>query len=187
VYVRRPGQEGARGEDTMLAAWGGFGEPGGEMAFDGIAALRALLAFARTFEARYDRIRFDAPLGLPLDAVVEDWPQSGAERDIATNGMLRVVDPAAALRAARYVGDGRAVIEVVDDFLDTRDRLAVAFEGGRATRVSATRATPDASYDVRAFAQALAGIYSPEGMRFLGLPALPQVFYRKPVYIMDFF
>jgi len=42
-------------------------------------------------------------------------------------------------------------------------------------------------YDVQSFSQAIVGMYGPEEMRYIGLDPLPAVFYKKPVFISNYF
>jgi len=184
VFERESAPGGGTVMNAATASWGGIV---GETVFADLATLRALLGFAKSFEARYDALRFNTPLCLPLDRLVEDWGLSGATRKLEMNGMLRVVDPVAALKAAAYKGSGRAVIEVRDAFLGMDHRLSVAYEDGAATRVEPTSQSPDATYDIQAFSQAIVGVYGPDEMRYVGIAPLPAVFYKKPVFISNYF
>jgi predicted acetyltransferase len=72
---------------------------------------------------------------------------------------LRILDVPAALSARTYAGDGRLVLDVADDLIESNaGRWEVAVKSGRAT-VARTTAAPDLELDIAALASTYLGAY----------------------------
>ncbi|BCJ93319.1 hypothetical protein acsn021_08880 [Anaerocolumna cellulosilytica] len=107
-----------------------------ELIFDGFESLKALMAFAKTFSADYDKIRFHAPVTLCLDYFCEDYSQSSSYRSFNQNGMVRAINVHKLLEQANYQGSGIISLQVYDSILPENDRIfTVTFTNGKATQV----------------------------------------------------
>ena len=68
------------------------------------------------------------------------------------------------------------------------------FEGGTVTNLDRTDQAPDVTLTIQAFSRLLLGVYDTQAIRFMGdvavhtsLERLSPLFYRKPVYITEYF
>ena len=115
---------------------------------------------------------------------------------LQTAGMVRVVNAESVLKGARYSGSGSVILRIKDPQIAENSRsFAVRFSEGRAVSVEETRAEPDAVLSIAAFSALIAGVcdFSDAAEWMDGLEvrrpvdALSQVFYRKPMMIVDYF
>ena len=110
--------------------------------------------------------------------------------------MVRVVNAEAALRAARYRGSGSVTLRLHDAQIEENNTcFAVRFEDGRAVSVARADAQPDATLEISTFSALLCGVcdFAEARQYFSGLEVLhdaaplEQTFFRKPLYIEDYF
>ena len=112
----------------------------------------------------------------------------------AMSGMSRVIDVEEILKMARYLGKGRAVIEIKDEQCPwNQDVFRVEFDG-RATSVSRTGECPDAVMGIGIFSALILGVYQFEQIRFLPQVViygneenLRKIFYQKACWIEEGF
>ena len=111
-------------------------------------------------------------------------------------GMVRVVNVERVLRKARYMGGGSAVLRIRDPQIQENDRaFAIRFSEGRAVSVEETQEAPDAVLSIPAFSALISGVCDfPDAAEWMDgieicrrTDALSQVFYRKPMMIVDYF
>ena len=110
-------------------------------------------------------------------------------------GMVRVVNAESVLRKAAYAGSGSVVLRIRDPQIPENDRtFAVRFSQGKAVSVEETREDPDAVLSIAAFSALMTGVCDfrdaaewMDGLEVRRPEALPQVFYRKPLMIVDYF
>ncbi len=177
-----------------------------EMAFDGFATLKAIMAFAKTFAADYESISFSMPYSLNLDSFCADFPQSETTKQVKTNGMVRAVHALEVLRLARYEGSGSLSLNLHDDFLPKNNGLYhIAFGENRAHEITFTPLPPaplgkagtqgaDVEMTVNVFSAAILGNYHAadfeymDGVRVYGnQETINRVFYAKPCWINNYF
>ncbi len=165
-----------------------------EVVYDSPRALGQLMTFLAGYAADYPY----ANLRLPMDAMPElyctDMVLSGSKRELCLNGMQRVINVEKALELAQYRGNGEVAIKVQDDQIaENSATFKVIFTGGRAVSVSRTQDEADIQMDIRVFSAALVGRYDAgqlfplPNVRILNEAALEQVFYRKPLFINNYF
>ena len=137
-------------------------------------ALTALLAFAKTFAADYDSIRFPAPQGMRVQSLFTEGNDVTGE--VSLNGMARLVNVPRALELCRASGEGSIVISVSDAILPENDgcfRVTLSTSGEN--RVEKTGDAPDVSMPVGELTQLLLGVCS-----FADMPMMPRVTVHNP-------
>lgn len=160
--------------------------------------LQGLLTLAKSMQSDHRSIVFTLPASFCLDPLIDEWSLGAYRRSDASLGMVRVVNAAAALEAARYRGSGRLSIEISDGQIgENNDIFTVCFEDGRACSVvRGNREEAHIHMEISEFSRFLTGAadtsalayssraqgYSLEKMELLG-----QVFYEKPCFLTEYF
>ena len=158
--------------------------------FYGLMGLFKALASDHTY------VKFPLPATSAIQYLAPEWSLGAVRWNLQAAGMVRVVHVKNVLKKARYLGSGAVTLEIHDEQIpENNGRFAVTFENGRALSVEQTQAEPDAVMTIAAFSALIAGTCDFEAARHTlpGLevrkdnPVLGQVFYRKPMYITDYF
>lgn len=172
-----------------------------EIAFTNFAALKALMAFAKTFASDYDAIAFTMSSSLDLSYFCADYHQSASARQVRSWGMSRVINAYEALRLARYKGEGSLSLLLRDPFLAQNSGLyRIDFEADRAKRIDFTPVAADApgqadvEMTIQLFSASLLGDYDVQDWAYMDGAALranrdaaERVFYKKPCWINNYF
>lgn len=131
-----------------------------------------------------------------MQYLLPEWSLGAVRWELQSAGMVRVVNAEAALRAACYLGGGSATLRLHDAQIEENNAcFAVQFENGRAISVSRSDTQPDAELEISMFSALLCGVcdFSEARQYFPGLEVfhesapLDRVFFRKPLYIEDYF
>lgn len=156
-----------------------------------------LLELFKSLSADHRYAKFLTPAQPGLQYLMPEWSLGAAHWELqASQGMVRVVNVASVLKKARYLGSGSAVIAVTDPQIrENNGSFAVTFRDGKAVSVEKTDARPDAAFTISAFSALIAGVcdFDEAGDSFSGLDiltdnsSLRQIFYRKPLMIVDYF
>ncbi|MEE1273167.1 MAG: GNAT family N-acetyltransferase [Olegusella sp.] len=130
------------------------------LAYETPEALRNVLGFMYRFRAKVNEVVFEEFDGIDLALLAPEHDR--VKRTVGGHWMLRVLDVAGVLAAARYpAGEGVFTIHVEDGFLTENDgTYAVTFADGAAQTVERTDADPDLTVPVTTFAQLAAGAIS---------------------------
>ena len=176
----------------ILSAGGGF-------YFSTAEGLRALLAFGATYGSYASRLDLVLPREINISCLLNELTGGFGKKEIqkeqtAMSGMSRVIDVEEILKMARYLGKGRAVIEIKDEQCPwNQDVFRVEFDG-RATSVSRTGECPDAVMGIGIFSALILGVYQFEQIRFLPQVViygneenLRKIFYQKACWIEEGF
>jgi predicted acetyltransferase len=164
-----------------------------EIIYDSADTIRAILAFATTFTSDYDMIRFYTPLKHNLEQFADDTTLGHCNRELAYNGMVRVINIQSALQAARYQGSGEAVLQIVDPMLAQEKNYAVRYLDGKFSDFALTTRDADAEMSIGDFSTALIGRYFVEDFSYLPKvkvyhpQALSGIFFKKAIYSTTFF
>ncbi|MBK7579012.1 MAG: GNAT family N-acetyltransferase [Myxococcales bacterium] len=129
-------------------------------------AARRLLSFLSDHRSLAENVSFFAS---PADPFVTDLPERGAEVRLNHHWMLRIIDPAAALRARGYSPGQSAELDLAlrDELLGEEQRLRLSVAGGRAeVREGGSGAL---SLDIRGLAQLYSGFATPHDVVRAGL------------------
>ncbi len=130
------------------------------LAYETPDALRSVLGFMYRYRAKVNEVAFEEFDDIDLALLVPEPDR--VTRTVGGHWMLRVLDVAGVLKAARYpVGEDAFSVRVVDGFLTENDgTYAVAFADGMAQTVDQTDAAPDLTVPVTTFAQLVTGAVS---------------------------
>ena len=164
-------------------------------AFPEKTASQRLCTFSR-FASDHRFVKFPLPCCTAMQYLLPEWSLGAVRWELQSAGMVRVVNAEAALRAARYLGGGSATLRLHDAQIEENNAcFAVQFENGRAISVSRSDTQPDAELEISTFSALLCGVcdFSEARQYFPGLEVfhesapLDRVFFRKPLYIEDYF
>lgn len=182
-----------------------------ELIFDSFESLKALMAFAKTFSADYDKIRFNAPAYLNLDYFCEDYSQSSSFRCFKQNGMVRAVNVYQVLEQASYQGTGEISLRVYDSILPENNKIfTVTFTDGKAIQVlcetvnvctlndnnnaSGSLKKPDLEMTINQFSAVITGKYQVSDLEYqegitlhCSKEKAASLIYKKPCWINNFF
>ena len=160
---------------------------------EGFAGLMNLF---KSLSSDHRAVKFALPADPAMQYLLPEWSLGAASWSIQPAGMARVVNVKRVLEKAAYHGEGSVVLAVRDpQIAENNRRFAVRFAGGRAVSVEETQETPDAALSISALSALVCGVcdFADAAKWMEGIQvcrpsgALPQVFYRKPMMIADFF
>lgn len=160
---------------------------------EGFAGLMRLF---KSLAADHTYVKFETPVLTSLQYLLPEWSLGAVSWTLmASSGMVRVINAEQVLRKARYLGNGRCVLEIRDSQIpENSGSFAVTFADGTAVSVERTDAQADAVMEISTFSALIAGVcdWSDAKHTFPGLTVnreaqLSQVFHRKPLMICDYF
>lgn len=165
-----------------------------DFGFNSLRALSALLEFLSTFSSQYEYAEIPLPDSVSLDGVICEPAYEQISRKIDYIGMVRVVNVKKALKAAKYKGSGRFVISVTDDTIPKNSGFyAVEFNDGE-KKVYITDEEPDIETDIQNFGRLITGACDIDSSVFYSgikinsnTETLKKAFYKKPLWINDYF
>ena len=155
-----------------------------------------LMALFKSLSADHRFVIFTLPTQTAMQYLMPEWSQGAVAWDLQNAGMVRVINVKRVLEKAAYVGDGAVTLRICDQQIRQNDRtFAVRFAGGRAVSVEETAAPADLELSIAAFSALIAGTCDfaeakcwMNGIKVSQNDAvLPQIFYRKPLMIADYF
>ena len=159
-------------------------------------ALRAVLAFVGTYHYHATHVKLYLPECADLSFLLPQLGRAMSEikRSVCEGWMARVIDAEAVLRLARYRGEGRFTVRIEDGQCPHNcDTFAVRFGGGE-TQVTRGAQSADIACSIRAFTTLITGKMGFEDIGYLPEAAvhgngetLSRAFYRKPLWIADYF
>lgn len=160
--------------------------------------IQGLLTLAKSMQADHRSIVFTLPASLRLDPLIDEWSMGAFGRSDVSLGMARIVNVEAALRAARYRGNGRLSIEISDgQIAENNGVFTVCFEEGKAVSVVSSSVEKAAiCMEIPEFSRFLMGAADVSALAFsrrvsgcsqedMGL--LGQIFYEKPCFLTEYF
>jgi len=165
-----------------------------ELVFDNTETLRAIMRFASSFTADYDRVRFTAPIHLNMEFLCKDITHAHGDMQRKVNhvGMVRVVNLENALRGAKLLGSGSVSLRV-DDPVFGSSNLGVTWKDGALTDLGETSLVPDAILGVGAFSQLLLGRFDADNFPYIAdadivnPEKLAGLFYKKKIHMKNTF
>lgn len=170
-----------------------------EIVFDTFQTLKALLSFAKTFQADYELVRIRVPNNLNLRYFCTDYSQSSSKIELLQNGMARVINVRKVLEGAAYIGSGNVAIRINDSIIKENEKdFYVEFSDGKCTNIIENQISEENEVDITMtisqFSAAILGTYEVADFEFLDIPIsdksiqrLKQVFYKKGCWINNFF
>ena len=156
-----------------------------------------LLQLFKSLAADHAFAKFHTPALPSLQYLMPEWSLGAARWEVLANGgMVRVVNAQKILEKAKYIGSGQIVLEISDPLIPQNNGcFAVTFSDGKAVQVSRVHTPADVTLTIPAFSALICGVWDWEDASYTlsGLTVsnphapLRQVFYRKPLLIIDFF
>lgn len=156
-----------------------------------------LMHVFKVMVADHDFVRFQTPALPALQYLVSEWGRDAVRWELLHNcGMVRVINVRRVLEQARYLGSGQAVLEIRDDQIpENNGRFHVTFTDGTAISVETVTQSAHIALSIAAFSTLIAGTcdfhdarYTLSGLEIIrDNPHLSQIFYRKPLLILDGF
>lgn len=154
-----------------------------------------LMNLFKSLSADHALVKFSLPASEAMEHLFPEWSMGAAACSLQPAGMVRAVNVKSVLEKAAYAGSGSAVLRVRDPQIPENDRtFSLRFSQGKAVSVEETREEADAVLSIAAFSALIAGVCDfrdaaewMDGLEVRRPAALPQVFYRKPLMIADYF
>lgn len=161
---------------------------------DGFAGLMQIF---KSLSADHVSVKFQTPALPSLQYLLPEWNQGCVRWGLVHNGgMVRVVNVQKVLEKAACRGSGSLVLEIQDSQIpENCGRFRLTFAQGHASQVVRCQDPADAVMSIPTFSALIAGVWDFADARFafsdlqISNPQAPlkQVFYRKPMMIVDFF
>lgn len=193
----------AAGKPSAYATFRTVSEPSGRnlhcsrFCFKDKGGFYGLMELFKSMAADHAKVLFNTPVNPAFQYLLSEWSLGAAKWSLhASAGMVRVVNVKRILEKAAYHGSGKFTLAIQDPQIPENDRtFVVTFQDGRATAVEETAHEPDAVMAISTFSALISGVcgFAEAKETFSGLeikrdnPAFHQVFYRKPLYICDYF
>lgn len=165
--------------------------------FSGKSGFLTAMALFKSLSADHTYAKFKTPVIRAWQYLMPEWSQGAVKwENLASHGMVRVINVPEVLEKAAYLGSGAVTLEIQDlQIPENTGRFTVTFKNGQALSVERTENVPDALLTISAFSALIAGTCGIReadgylsGLEAAGsLEALSQVFYEKPMWITDYF
>ncbi len=156
-----------------------------------------LLRLFRSLAADHDYAKFQIPAEPAMLYHLPEWAMRGdVQWSLVPAGMVRVVNAAAVLKKAAYIGSGSLRLQLRDAQISQNNGcFSITYADGKAISVERSQDKPDIVMDISTFSALISGVSDFEsasqwirGMEIRNPYArFRQVFYRKPMMITDFF
>ena len=165
--------------------------------FSGRQGFLTAMELFQSLSADHAYVKFLTPVIRGWQYLLPEWSQGAVKWEtLASHGMVRVINVQRVLKKAAYRGSGTVTLDIQDPQIpENTGRFTVNFSDGKALSVERTDNTPDALLTISAFSALIAGVCDlREADGYLGglevtgsMDALSQVFYGKPMWIVDYF
>lgn len=156
-----------------------------------------LMQLFKSLSADHTLAKFNTPVSTALQYLIPEWSLGAAKWNVLQNaGMVRVINVKRVLEKAKYIGSGQITLDIRDDQIpENTGCYSVSFTDGKATSVEMSDGEADAVMTIPAFSALIAGVcdFTDAAPWFNGLEVrnqaacFQQVFYRKPLMIVDYF
>ena len=155
-----------------------------------------LMNLFKGFSADHRFLKFQLPEDSAMAYLLPEWSMGAACWSTAPSGMVRAVNARRVLEKAAYRGSGRVCLELLDGQIpENNGTFAVTFENGRVVRVEKTEEKADVTLGINAFSALICGTsdwrdavqWMPDVTLHRENPELEGVFYRKKLWIGDYF
>lgn len=155
-----------------------------------------LMQLFKSMSSDHMFVKFFLPVSVAFQYLMPEWSLGAVQWSVQPGGMVRVINVKRVLEKARYLGSGSAILKIQDPQIAENNRTyAVRFSEGRAVSVEDTRKEPDVILSISTFSVLISGVCDftdtkdwLEGMEILKPDAcLSQIFFRKPMMIVDYF
>ena len=177
--------------DRVMDASNIFGNPN-EFLFRDTKTLQAMLSFAHSFSAYYDKLKFTLPEGHNIEACIKNL--NDVEKTTIYPIMARIVDVKLAFTLAKYKGCGEVSIEINDTYAPWNTGVwNVKFKENKCVSVGLVEnATADIILDISDFSKLILGeddmsdiAYMPNVALIKNSDDLAKVFYKKACRVTE--
>lgn len=156
--------------------------------------LQGLLSLLKSF-SDHNEVTFSLPKDQFFLPMIPEWSMGCGSYENRFLGMARVINVAQALKLARYRGNGSLIIEVTDPQISQNNHnFKVTFQDGTATQVDVATENADISFDIQDFTRFILGVCETRDMEMASSVVIhnesadiEKVFYKKPVYLAEYF
>lgn len=164
--------------------------------FTDTEGLKGLLNLLISLGGDHSFATFELPVDIDISLIIPEWSMGAGSCTKNYYGMVRVINVKNVLEGAVYQGSGSLVIDIIDKQIPGNNgRFYVEFADGKAKRVEKDKDyNPDITMGINEFSRLIIGagdIHSLEYMDHVtvhsDLDKIARVFYRKPVYITEYF
>lgn len=163
--------------------------------FEDLDSFRGILNIIGSLRSDHSYFKFEAPSNLYLIDVLPEWQFKGGSRELERQGMVRVVNVQTVLENAIYKGSGSLSIAVEDKQIEENNKtFLVEFEDGKAKSVKTTDKPADIEMTIAEFSRLIIGACDTNAISYLehvtvngNEENIEKVFYKKPIYITEYF
>ncbi len=156
-----------------------------------------ILQFVKNFSANYDAVRFALPEFFRPEKAFNEFEIDYKYMISSFHGMARIVDVEKVLKLAKYNGSGKVTISLNDSYCPWNEGVyEIVFSQGNLITLKKlpNDADIDAQMRINDFTALISGRYSSDDFEYLpelivhgNIENLSKVFYRKKIFIWDFF
>lgn len=155
-----------------------------------------LMNLVKTMASDHRYLKFQLPEEEALPYLFPEWSLGAAQWSTLPAGMVRVVNVRKALELAAYRGSGTVTLGITDGQIPENNGIfRVTFQNGKALSVEKTEEKADLELPIAVFSALLSGVsaweaaesWMPDVHKNRDNPALAGVFYKKPLWIGDYF
>lgn len=172
-----------------------------KLVFVRAAGFKGLFTLIKSFASDFYAIQFKLPDDCEIEPLMEEISFHACVKTRAHLGMVRVINVQKVLEMAQYIGSGKIVLEIWDEYISQNDGIfEVEFKDGRAVFVKKARekTVPQVAMPVNEFSRLITGVLRTEDIAFCenirlseNTPEmqklLRQIFYKKSCYLMEYF
>ena len=166
------------------------------LCFTCVEGLKGLLNILISLGSDHAYATFEVPADADLTLLLPEWSMGAVSLKKFWSGMVRVVNVEKVLDGARYVGSGSVAIEIRDAQIPENNGVfRVTFADGKCTQITKTDSgQADVSMGINEFSRLIIGTCDIASLAYMDNvtvhnpgAALPQMFYKKPNLIVEYF
>ena len=155
-----------------------------------------LMNLVKTMASDHRFLKLELPEDAAMPYLFPEWSLGAAQWSTVPAGMVRVINVGAVLEMAAYRGSGTVCLGIADSQIEENSgAFRVEFRDGAAVQVCRTQAEPDLEMSIGAFSALISGVsdlesavrWMPDVKQNRKNAALAGVFYKKPLWIGDYF
>ena len=155
-----------------------------------------LLSLFKSLSSDHRFVKFTLPASAGMQYLLPEWSMGAAVWSVQPAGMARVINVEKVLKKARYTGTGTTRLQIEDPQIPQNNQTyEIQFIDGRAESVKPSPFAPTVSLTIPAFSALISGVcgfrealeWMPGVTVHRDADALPLIFYRKPLFIADYF
>ena len=155
-----------------------------------------LMNLVKTMASDHRYFKFQLPEEEAMPYLFPEWSLGAAQWNTVPSGMVRVINVQKVLEMAAYRGSGTVRLGITDSQIEQNcGTFLVEFRNDTAVEVRKTDEAPDLELPIGAFSALISGVsgleaalkWMPDVVQKRDDPALAGAFYKKPLWIGDYF